>query len=122
MAGGAGGSAHGVEVPFDGASGPPLVGASAGPSVAPMAIDLHLDMLGTEDLSSAIEPTVQAVEIKRALAKPTDTLSAYDSYLRALPYYYSQTRGGLGQAEALSAGQLRSTPTMPRRSAPSPTS
>jgi TolB-like protein len=55
----------------------------------------------TERIVSAIEPTVQAVEIKRALAKPTDTLSAYDSYLRALPYYYAQTREGLGQAEAL---------------------
>jgi TolB-like protein/DNA-binding SARP family transcriptional activator/protein involved in temperature-dependent protein secretion len=55
----------------------------------------------TERIVSAIEPTVQAIEIKRALAKPTDTLTAYDSYLRALPHYYSQTREGLGQAEDL---------------------
>jgi adenylate cyclase len=55
----------------------------------------------TERIVSTIEPTVQAVEIKRASAKPTDTLTAYDAYLRALPYYYSQTREGLGYAEEL---------------------
>lgn len=55
----------------------------------------------TERIVSAIEPTVRAVEIKRALAKPTDTLNAYDSYLRALPHYYSQTREGLSRAEDL---------------------
>ncbi len=55
----------------------------------------------TERIVSAVEPTVRAVEIKRALAKPTGSLSAYDCYLRALPYYYSQTREGLAQAEDL---------------------
>ena len=55
----------------------------------------------TEQIVSAIEPTVRAVEIKRALAKPTDNLTAYDSYLRALPYYYSQTREAVTHAESL---------------------
>jgi TolB-like protein len=55
----------------------------------------------TERIVSAIEPTVRAVEIKRALAKPTDSLSAYDSYLRALPYYHSQTRETVSHAEDL---------------------
>jgi adenylate cyclase len=55
----------------------------------------------TERIVSAIEPTVQAVEIKRALAKPTGTLTAYDAYLRAIPYYYSQSREGLARAEDL---------------------
>ena len=55
----------------------------------------------TERIVSAIEPTVRAVEIKRALAKPTGSLTAYDSYLRALPYYYSQTREAVLRAETL---------------------
>ena len=55
----------------------------------------------TERIVSAIEPTVRAVEIKRVLAKPTSTASAYDCYLRALPHYYSQAREGLGHAEDL---------------------
>ena len=55
----------------------------------------------TERIVSAIEPTVRTVEIKRALAKPTDSLTAYDAYLRALPYYYSQTREAVLRAETL---------------------
>ena len=55
----------------------------------------------TEQIVSAIEPTVRAVEVKRALAKPTDNLTAYDSYLRALPYYHSQTREAVDHAESL---------------------
>ncbi|MBA4033104.1 MAG: CadC-family transcriptional regulator [Bradyrhizobium sp.] len=55
----------------------------------------------TERIVSAIEPTVRAVEVKRALAKPTDNLTAYDSYLRALPYYHSQTREAVIHAEGL---------------------
>jgi TolB-like protein/Tfp pilus assembly protein PilF len=55
----------------------------------------------TERIVSAIEPTVRTVEIKRALAKPTGSLTAYDSYLRALPYYYSQTREAVLRAETL---------------------
>ena len=55
----------------------------------------------TERIVSAIEPTVRSVEIKRALAKPTGSLTAYDCYLRALPYYYSQTREAVLRAETL---------------------
>ena len=55
----------------------------------------------TERIVSAIEPTVRTVEIKRALAKPTGSITAYDSYLRALPYYYSQTREAVLRAETL---------------------
>ena len=55
----------------------------------------------TARIVSAIEPRVRTVEIKRALAKPTDNLTAYDSYLRALPYYYSQTREAVTHAESL---------------------
>ena len=38
-----------------------------------------------------MELTVQDAEIKRTRAKPTDSLSAYDLYLRALPAWFGQT-------------------------------
>jgi len=55
----------------------------------------------TERIVSAIEPTIRAVEIERALAKPTSSLTAYSAYLRALPHYYSQTREAVTHAEEL---------------------
>jgi len=45
----------------------------------------------TERIVSAVELNVQAAEIKRARVKPTDSLTAYDLYLRALPAYFGQT-------------------------------
>ena len=45
----------------------------------------------TERIVSAVEVNVQAAEIRRARAKPTDSLTAYDLYLRALPAYFGQT-------------------------------
>lgn len=50
---------------------------------------------------AAVEPTLRAAEIIRAKAKPTDSLNAYDLYLRALPPLYSLTEHGLKQAEVL---------------------
>lgn len=45
----------------------------------------------TEQIVSAVETNVQAAEIKRTRAKPTESLTAYDLYLRALPAYFGQT-------------------------------
>ena len=45
----------------------------------------------TERIVAAVEFNVQAAEIKRTRAKPTDSLTAYDFYLRALPAYFGQT-------------------------------
>ena len=45
----------------------------------------------TEQIVAAVEFNVQAAEIKRTRAKPTDSLTAYDFYLRALPAYFGQT-------------------------------
>lgn len=45
----------------------------------------------TERIASAIEQNIQAAEIKRARAKPTESLTAYDHYLRALPAYFGPT-------------------------------
>jgi TolB-like protein len=46
----------------------------------------------TEKIAAAVEFNVQAAEVRRARAKPTDSLTAYDLYLRALPAYFGQTK------------------------------
>jgi len=55
----------------------------------------------TERIVSAVEPSVQASEIRRARTKPTESLTAYDLYLRALPEYYGQTPETYKRAEDL---------------------
>ena len=45
----------------------------------------------TERIVSAVEEKVRDAEIRRARAKPTDSLTAYDLYLRALPAWFGQT-------------------------------
>ncbi len=45
----------------------------------------------TERIVSAAEENVRDAEIRRARAKPTNSLTAYDFYLRALPAWFGQT-------------------------------
>jgi adenylate cyclase len=45
----------------------------------------------TERIVSAVEVNVQTAEIRRVRAKPTESLTAYDFYLRALPAWFGQT-------------------------------
>ena len=47
-----------------------------------------------EHVVGAIEPNLLAAEIKRATAKPTESLTAYDLYLRALPHSNAHTKAG----------------------------
>jgi adenylate cyclase len=44
-----------------------------------------------EGLAGAIEPTLRRAEIERAHRKPTDSLDAYDLFLRALPLVLAMT-------------------------------
>jgi adenylate cyclase len=52
----------------------------------------------TETVVAAIEPSVQAAEIQRSSFKPTDSLDAYDLYLRALSLQYFNTHENLDEA------------------------
>jgi tetratricopeptide (TPR) repeat protein len=45
-------------------------------------------------VAGIIEPTLQAAEIRRSNVRPTNDLTAYDLYLRALPHTYAWERGG----------------------------
>jgi adenylate cyclase len=42
-------------------------------------------------VAGVIEPTLQTAEIRRSRGRPTDDLTAYDLYLRALPALFSDT-------------------------------
>jgi adenylate cyclase len=53
------------------------------------------------EIVAAIEPALLNVEIARARAKPTESLAAYDLYLRSLPEFYAFTEAGFRRAEAL---------------------
>jgi adenylate cyclase len=49
-------------------------------------------------VAGVIEPTLQAAEIHRSSERPTSDLTAYDLYLRALPYVTSRERDRLQHA------------------------
>jgi adenylate cyclase len=59
----------------------------------------------TERVVGALEQGVQKAEIARATAKPTESLDAYDLYLRALQQYYLPTTRSSNQAALLLAHQ-----------------
>ncbi len=64
----------------------------------------------TERIVAAVELNVQAAEIKRTRAKPTDSLTAYDFYLRALPAYFGQTEADYKGAALLLGHALEQDP------------
>ena len=74
----------------------------------------------TESVVGAVEPSIRLEEIKQARTKPTDYISAYDLYLRALPRFYSMTREGFADVRRLPTRRSASTPASlwRRRSAP----
>ena len=64
----------------------------------------------TEQIVSAVEMNVQVAEIKRTRAKPTDSLTGYDLYLRALPAYFGQTEADYKNAGLLLGHALEADP------------
>lgn len=75
------------------------------------AIDvLRLYEAVTAAIAAAIEPRLLRAEVERVLRRGTADLHAFDSYLRALPGYYSRTPCGNSEAIALLETAIRSDP------------
>ena len=55
----------------------------------------------TQKIVAAVAPNLRAREIRRSQAKPTESLHAYDFFLRALPEIHAQTEASAARAEAL---------------------
>ncbi len=73
----------------------------------PLADVFELQDKVAVSVAGIIEPTLHAAEVRRAAARPTNDLTAYDFYLRALTTYYPITRehllGALGLLEQATA-------------------
>jgi TolB-like protein len=52
----------------------------------------------TTSVVSAIAPQLEHAEIERAKRKPTDSLDAYDYFLRGMASYYGRTREAINEA------------------------
>jgi adenylate cyclase len=84
-----------------------LVNAQTGVHVWADRFDSDLDdIFGvqdrvTESVAGAIEPTLRNLEIERAANKPTESLDAYDLYLRALSHFDQFTRADLDEGVRL---------------------
>ncbi len=59
----------------------------------------------------AIEPKLRQSEIERATRKPTDSLDAYDLYLRAIAQFHKYTEEGMREAVALAKNALAIDPS-----------
>jgi adenylate cyclase len=64
----------------------------------------------TGRIVSAVEETVRNAEIRRARAKPTESLTAYDLYLRALPAWFGQTEADYKRTQELLVQALEVDP------------
>ena len=64
----------------------------------------------TESVVGAVEPSIRLEEIRQARTKPTNSITAYDLYLRALPGFYRMTREGFADARKLTNEALTIDP------------
>ncbi|WP_321573477.1 adenylate/guanylate cyclase domain-containing protein, partial [Geminicoccus flavidas] len=70
----------------------------------------------TESVVGAVEPSIRLEEIRQARTKPTEYITAYDLYLRALPGFYSMTAEGFAEVRRLTNEALSIDPgfTLPK--------
>ena len=61
-------------------------------------------------VAGAIEPTLEAAEVRRSSVRPTQDLDAYDLYLRALPLWRSLNRSDLLRALQLLEDAIQHDP------------
>jgi adenylate cyclase len=64
----------------------------------------------TQRIVAAVEPRIQAVERDRARRKPTESLDAYDYYLRAMPFCEGLSESAYATAMQLLATSMRLDP------------
>jgi len=64
----------------------------------------------TESVVGAVEPSIRLEEIRQARTKPTEYISAYDLYLRALPGFYRMTAEGFAEVRRLTNEALSIDP------------
>jgi len=64
----------------------------------------------TERVVGSVEPSIRLEEIRQARAKPTNYVTAYDLYLRALPGFYAMTREGFAEVRRLTNEALSIDP------------
>jgi adenylate cyclase len=64
----------------------------------------------TESVVGAVEPSIRLEEIRQARTKPTEFITAYDLYMRALPRFYSMTREGFADVRRLTNEALSIDP------------
>ena len=77
----------------------------------------------TQKVVAAVAPSLRALEIRRAQAKPTENLRAYDFLLRALPEIHAPNRGERKAGRRSSCAKPSSSiPAIPTRWACWPTS
>jgi TolB-like protein/Flp pilus assembly protein TadD len=75
----------------------------------------HEDIFDLQDhvasaVVNAVAPKIEQVEIARAAAKPTDSLDAYDYFMRASACIYRWSRSDLEEAEVLLARSIELDP------------
>ena len=63
-----------------------------------------------EQVAAAIEPSLRFAEVARASTKPTENLTAYDLYLRALPHRYALSEVGARTALAFATAAIEHDP------------
>lgn len=64
----------------------------------------------TESVVGAVEPSIRLEEIRQARTKPTEYVTAYDLYLRALPGFYSMSKEGFAEVRRLTNEALSIDP------------